>query len=168
MSRKTQDSNSRLLIIFGGIAVLLILIAIIARILMAPLYHEEAMAAQRGHHESHQSEVGGTNVDVNLSGLPYLLNWAMGWAWGGPGWNHGGWNNWGWNGWNGGGWNGNGRNGGWNGSVNNTVNRTFNDVTREGGGNVGRQIERNVEHGGGGNVERNVERSVEHVGGGHR
>lgn len=163
MSRKTQDSNSRLLIIFGGIAVLLILIAIIARILMAPLYHEEALAAQKGHRSGHESSGGGTNVDVNLSGLPYLFNWAMGWAWGGPGWDRGGWNNWGWNNWN-----GNGRNGGWNGSVNNTVDRTYNNVTREGGGNVNRQVERNVERSGGGNVERNIERSAEHVGGGGR
>lgn len=56
MSRKQQDSNSRLLIIFGGIAGILILLAIIARILMTPLYHESAMSAERGHHGGNEEQ----------------------------------------------------------------------------------------------------------------
>jgi hypothetical protein len=74
----------------------------------------------------------------NLGGLGGLLNWALGWAWGGPGWYNagpgGGWwgGNW-WNNWSGS-WD---RNGNWydrNGNRiynNDTFNRTVNRDGRD-------------------------------------
>lgn len=171
MSRKSKDPVRTTLLIASGIAGIIIVTAVILRILMAPLYEEMAMNSRsnaQGEVTRHQggSSGGGTNVNVDLAGLPWLLNWAMGWAWGGPGWHNDGW---GWNNW--GGWNNNGRNwngGGrsWNGNVNDTVNRTYNNINRSGGNNLERSVERNVERSGGGNIERNVERGVEHGGGG--
>ena len=173
MSRKSKDPVRTTLLIASGIAGIIIVTAVVLRILMAPLYEEMAMNSRsnaQGEVARHQggSSGGGTNVNVDLAGLPWLLNWAMGWAWGGPGWHNEGW---GWNNW--GGWNNNGRNwngGGrsWNGNVNDTVNRTYNNINRSGGSNLERNVERNVERSGGGNIERNVERGVEHGGGGRR
>lgn len=183
MKHKSNDTVRTVLLIAGGIAGLIILLALVLRILMAPLYEEMAMASQRNNqgevarHQGGSSSGGGTDVNVDLAGLPWLCNWALGWAWGGPGWHNNGWgwNNWGWGGWNnnnGGNWNGGGRT--WNGNMNDTVNRTVNDISRgganniernverAGGGNIGRELERS----GGGNIERNVERGMERGGGG--
>ena len=167
MNRKANNPVQSTLLIAAGIAGIVIVTALVLRILMAPLYEEAAMADRRGSHsESARSSRGGTDVNVDLAGLPWLLNWAIGWAWGGPGWHN---NGWGWNNW--GGWNGGGH--GWNGNVNNTVNRTFNDINRGGANNLERNVERGVERSGGGNIGRqieragggNIERNVEHGGG---
>jgi hypothetical protein len=167
MSRKSKDPVRNILMIAAGIAGIIVVTAFLLRLLMAPLYEEAAMANQRNsgseraHHQGGSSG-NGSNVNVDLAGFPWLLNWGLGWAWGGQGWHNNGWgwNNWGWGG-------GNYNNGGgWNGNVNNSVNRTYNDVNRDvnrnGGASLERNVERNVEHNGGGNVGRSVERNVEH------
>ena len=72
---------------------------------IAMSYHSNPV---RNTHSGGESDSGsgesGSNVNVNLGGLGGFLNWAFGWAWGGPGWYNAGpggawwggswWNNW--------------------------------------------------------------------------
>ena len=96
--------------IVAGVLGLLVLFSVVLRIALAPLYQEVA-EMQHGGGESYAGGGGdsggeeyGSNVNINLGGLGGWLNWALGWAWGGPGWygsrpGGGGW--WGGNWWNG-------------------------------------------------------------------
>jgi hypothetical protein len=139
MSKQSNPVRDTLLIV-GGVLSMLLLFGVVLRAALAPLYQEMAHVQTSGGSSgesgggSYNGEDGpGSNVDVNLGGVGGLLNWAFGWAWGGPSWYNagpgGGWwgGNW-WNNWAGS-WD---RNGNWydgNGNrvySNDTFNRTVN------------------------------------------
>lgn len=151
MSKKSDNS---LLKNVAGIAGILLAFVFILRLTLAPLYqemdHMESLQQQQLASESRdgnsdandegggEDEGGsggsGENINVNLGGLGGWFNWALGWAWGGPGWYRGpdyGW--WGanvWNGWRNW-WGGGGNNNRvWNGNVNETFNRDGNNQFR--------------------------------------
>lgn len=155
MSHSNNSSSS----VWKTVAIVagtLLLFTFILRAALAPLYQEVAQAEMRGDSgsggdsgggggggggSSSGGSGGGENVNVNLGGFGGLLNWAFGWAWGGPGWHNagpdGGWwgGNW-WNNWNGR-WDNNGnwwdRNGRvWNNTVNNTYDRNVNNEINRG------------------------------------
>jgi hypothetical protein len=171
MAKKSKDSSSDVLKTVLGIAAILIVFILILRAALDPLYQEVGQLESRQNQPMPVNQTssqqngngggnngggsggggnGGENVNVNLGGLGGLFNWALGWAWGGPGWysgpnygwwganvwngwrnrwNGGGWdgNNWNGNNWNGRGWNG-GNNRVWGGTVNENNTREFNDV----------------------------------------
>ena len=147
MSKKSNPVRNTLLIV-GGVLGMLLLFGVVLRAALAPLYQEVAHMQSGGGSGGDGSYSGsgdsgggsysggggsGSNVDINIGGFGGLLNWAFGWAWGGPGWYGahpgGGWwgGNW-WNNWSGS-WD---RNGNWydgNGNrvySNDTFNRTVN------------------------------------------
>lgn len=148
----SKKSDSNLLKNVAGIAGILVVFVIILRAALTPLYQEvgqmerlqEQRMSQNGGGESSGGGGGsGENINIDLGGFGGLFNWALGWAWGGPGWYRGsdygwwganmwnGWRNW----WNGGGnnrvWNGNdGWRNQWNGNVNDTQNREVNNEFR--------------------------------------
>ncbi|MBU3664407.1 MAG: hypothetical protein FGM15_00805 [Chthoniobacterales bacterium] len=179
MSKKSNPVRSTLMIV-GGVLGMLLLFSVVLRAALAPLYQDVAMMQSReggggysgggGGGESYSGGAsGGSNVNIDLGGLGGLLNWALGWAWGGPGWYNahpgGGWwgGNW-WNNWNGS-WD---HNGNWydangnrvfnNDTFNRTVNRdnNFDRAVRDeshGGDEFRREEDRVREggfHGGGG------------------
>jgi hypothetical protein len=191
MSKKPQNSSNDLLKTVGGIAAILIIFVVILRAALDPLYQEVGQLEARQNQTSQMNaggstqqsdngggggnEGGGENVNVNIGGLGGLFNWALGWAWGGPGWYSGpdyGW--WGanvWNGWsnrwNGGGWNGN-NNRVWDGTVNENNTRNFNDAhsnqdIRNDGGRDSRREDQN----GGREFRNDGGRNQESHGGGH-
>jgi hypothetical protein len=101
------------LFIVGGVLGMLLLFGVVLRAALAPLYQEVAHmqtggVSGGGSYSGGESDSGsgesGSNVNVNLGGLGGFLNWAFGWAWGGPGWYNAGpggawwggswWNNW--------------------------------------------------------------------------
>ncbi len=152
MSKKSNPVRNTLMIV-GGVLGMLLLFSLVLRAALAPLYQDVAQMQSRegsggGYGGGVYSEGdrgsgsyagggSGSNVDINLGGLGGLLNWALGWAWGGPGWYNahpgGGWwgGNW-WNNWSGS-WD---RNGNWYDANGNRVfnNDTFNrTVNRDGG-----------------------------------
>jgi len=150
MSKKSNPVRNTLMIV-GGVLGMLLLFSIVLRAALAPLYQDLAQMQSRdggggggysgggesGGGGSYSGGGSGSNVDINLGGLGGLLNWALGWAWGGPGWYNagpgGGWwgGNW-WNNWSGS-WD---RNGNWYDRNGNRVfnNDTFNrTVNRDGG-----------------------------------
>ena len=196
MSKKSQNSSNDLLKTVGGIAAILIIFVVILRAALDPLYQEVGQLEARQNQASQMNAGGSTqqsdnsggggnggggeNVNVNIGGLGGLFNWALGWAWGGPGWYSGpdyGW--WGanvWNGWsnrwNGGGWNGNRWNGNnnrvWDGTVNENNTRNFNDAhsnqdIRNDGGRDSRREDQN----GGREFRNDGGRNQESHGGGH-
>ena len=146
MSNKSNPVRNTLLIV-GGVLGMLLLFGVVLRAALAPLYqevaHMQSGGGSSGGGEGYSGGGGGgsysggggsgSNVNINLGGVGGLLNWAFGWAWGGPGWYNagpgGGWwgGNW-WRNWNGS-WD---RNGNWydgNGNrvySHDTFNRTVN------------------------------------------
>lgn len=146
-----KKAESNLLKNIAGIAGILIVFVIIIRAALTPLYQEvgqmERIQQQQLAQNASSNSGGGSggsysngngaseeNVNINLGGLGGLFNWALGWAWGGPGWYRGpdyGW--WGanvWNGWRNW-WGGGGNNNRvWNGGVNDTYNREVNNEIR--------------------------------------
>jgi hypothetical protein len=190
MSKKSQNSSNDLLKTVGGIAAILIVFVVILRAALDPLYQEVGQLEARQNQASQMNAGGSTqqsdnggggnggggeNVSVNIGGLGGIFNWALGWAWGGPGWYSGpdyGW--WGanvWNGWsnrwNGGGWNGN-NNRVWDGTVNENNTRNFNDThsnqdIRNDGGRDSRREDQN----GGREFRNDGGRNQESHGGGH-
>jgi hypothetical protein len=150
----------------ASIAGILLAFVIILRIALAPLYMKmEQMARMENRDSASESSGGGDgggggeNININLGGVGGLFNWALGWAWGGPGWYRGpdyGW--WGanvWNGWRNW-WGGGGHNNRvWNGNVNETFNRDVNnefrgDDAHSGGGEHFHGGGGHESHGGGG------------------
>lgn len=140
MSKRANNPVRNTLLIVGGVLGMLLIFSIVLRAALAPLYQEVARLQSSGGDSYSGGGAGGdysgggsgSDINVNLGGLGGLLNWAFGWAWGGPGWYGahpgGGW--WGgswWNNWNGS-WD---RNGNWydgNGNrvySNDTFNRTI-------------------------------------------
>lgn len=110
MSKQSNPVRNTLLIV-GGVLGMLLLFGVVLRAALAPLYQEVAhMQSGGGSSDGVESYSGGggsgSNVNINLAGVGGLLNWAFGWAWGGPGWYNagpgGGWwgGNW-WRNWNG-------------------------------------------------------------------
>ena len=120
MSKSSRNSSNNLLKTVAGVAIILILFVVILRAALAPLYQEVAQIEERQDQQSiansegssnqggsgnggYEGEGSNENINVNLGGVGGLFNWALGWAWGGPGWYSGpdyGW--WGanvWNGW---------------------------------------------------------------------
>lgn len=147
MSNQSGPVRNTLLIV-GGVLGMLLLFGVVLRAALAPLYQEVAhMQSGGGEGESYSGGGGGsspggggsqTNVNPALGGIGGLLNWALGWAWSGPGWYSahpgGGWwgGNW-WNNWSGS-WD---RNGNWYDANGNRVgnNDTFNRNTTVNTGN---------------------------------
>jgi len=143
MSKKT-DSN--LLKNVAGIAGILIVFVIILRAALTPLYQEvgqmeriqqQEMAQNTGGNSGGGSSGGsggsGENININLGEPGGWFNWALGWAWGGPGWyrgpDYGSWGSNVWNGWRNW-WGGGNNNRVWNGNVNDTYNREVNNEFR--------------------------------------
>lgn len=190
MSKKT-DSN--LLKNVAGIAGILIVFVIILRAALTPLYQEvgqmeslqqQQLAAQNAGSNSGSGSSGGSsgsgeNININLGGPGGWFNWALGWAWGGPGWYRGpDYGSWGanvWNGWRNW-WGGGNNNRVWNGNVNDTYNREVNNDFRSDHFN-NRQNDRFQNSGGdrresgerrdGGEVRENHEQHQEAGGGSH-
>jgi len=147
----SKKSESNLLKNVAGIAGILIVFVIILRAALTPLYQEvgqmeraqqQQLAQNPGGNSGGGSSSGGgggnggsgENINIDLGGFGGLFNWALGWAWGGPGWYRGpdyGWwgaNMWsGWRNWWGGGGNNNRV---WGGSVNDAFNREVNNNFR--------------------------------------
>ena len=113
MSKSSRKSSNELLKTVVGVSLTLILFVVILRAALAPLYQEVAQIEARQDQQSLSNSGGSSNqggsgssnenINVNFGGLGGLFNWALGWAWGGPGWYSGpdyGW--WGanvWHGW---------------------------------------------------------------------
>jgi hypothetical protein len=173
MSKKSNPVRNTLMIV-GGVLGMLLLFSVVLRAALAPLYQDVAQMQSReggggGAGGGGDSGGGGSNVDINLGGLGGLLNWALGWAWGGPGWYGahpgGGW--WGgswWDNWNGS-WD---RNGNWYDRNGNRVfsNDTFNREVNRGGRNWDRGDIGDF-HGGGGDRFEGGGGGHFHGGGGH-
>jgi len=145
MSKQSNPVRNTLLIV-GGVLGMLLIFSVVLRAALAPLYqevaHMQSGGGSSGGGDSY-SGGGGSDVNINLGGVGGLLNWAFGWAWGGPGWYGahpgGGW--WGgswWSNWNGswdrgGNWyDGNGNRVFNNDTFNRTVNRDGGDLDRAG------------------------------------
>lgn len=157
MSKQSNPVRNTLLIV-GGVLGMLLIFSVVLRAALAPLYQEVAHMLSGGGSSGGDSYSGGggggSDVNINLGGVGGLLNWAFGWAWGGPGWYGahpgGGW--WGgswWNNWSGS-WDRNGNRVYSNDTFNRTVNRD--NVNRDdfrGGGDEFRG-DRDAIHGGGG------------------
>lgn len=131
MTRKSNNTVRNTLMIVAGVLGMLVLFSIVLRIALAPLYQEVAQMQHEGGESYSGDRAGGegygSNININLGGLGGWLNWALGWAWGGPGWYGGrpggGW--WGSNWWNGS-WGRNGNNEFNNDTFNRTVDRDAN------------------------------------------
>ena len=143
MSKKAENS---LLKNVAGIAGILIVFVVILRAALTPLYQEvgqmerfqeqqlsQGSGGNSGAGSSGGSSSSGENININLGDSGGWFNWALGWAWGGPGWYRGpDYGSWGanvWNGWRN--WqSGNDNNRVWNGTVNDTRNREVNNEVR--------------------------------------
>ena len=184
MSKKAE---SNLLKNVAGIAGILIVFVIILRAVLTPLYQEvgqmerlqqQQLAAQNtggnsGSGSSGGSSGSGENININLGEPGGWFNWALGWAWSGPGWYRGpDYGSWGanvWNGWRNW-WGGGNNNRVWNGNVNDTYNREVNNESRSDHFN-NRQNDRFQNSGGdrreGGEGRENHEQHQEARGGSH-
>jgi hypothetical protein len=170
----SKKSDNNLLKNVAGVAGILIVFVIILRAALTPLYQEVGQMERYQEQQMSQNSSGGgsegsssggggsgENINIDLGGFGGLFNWALGWAWGGPGWYRGpdygwwganvwnGWRNW----WNGGGnnrnwWNGGGNNRVWGGNVNDTYNREVNNEFRSDRYDNNRQDDRFRDNGG--------------------
>jgi hypothetical protein len=173
MSKQSNPVRNTLLIV-GGVLGMLLLFSVVLRAALAPLYQDVAQMQSRGGEsgggggysgdggggsggDSYSGGGSGSNVNIELGGFGGLLNWAFGWAWGGPGWYGahpgGGWwgGNW-WNNWSGS-WD---RGGNWydaNGNRvfnNDTFNRTVNRDSNNNWDRAGRNDVRDTRNDSGG------------------
>ena len=142
-----KNSGNNLLKNVAGIAGILIVFVMILRAALTPLYQEvdemdrlqEQQLARSAADSSGGASSGGggsssgENINIDLGGFGGLFNWALGWAWGGPGWYRGpDYGSWGanvWNGWRNW-WSGGNNNRVWNGGVHDTYNRAVNNEFR--------------------------------------
>ena len=186
----SKKADNNLLRNVAGIAGILIVFVVILRATLTPLYQEvgqmerfqEQQLAQgaasnsggnSGGSSSGSSSGSGENINIDLGNPGGWFNWALGWAWGGPGWYRGpDYGSWGanvWNGWRN--WQGgNGNNRVWNGNVNDTRNREVNNEIRSDHSNI-REDDRIRNSGGerreGGEVRENRDEPRKGGGGSH-